>query len=85
MAVLSDADRHLCYKQFSDYLSTNRIPSKPSKQQFRAAINAIDVSVDNNRTSFNNAIPEPCKSLMTTKQKAQMLMYVVSKRWEVEI
>jgi hypothetical protein len=65
MAVLSDADRHLCYKQFSDYLSTNRIPSKPSKH-------------------FNNAIPEPCKSLMTNKQKAQMLMYVVSKRWEVE-
>jgi hypothetical protein len=84
MATMSAADRLICYKKYSDYISSNWIQSKPSKQNYQDAVAAIDQWVEDNKVSFNNAIPEPCKSLMTAQQKAQLLMYVITRRWEVD-
>jgi hypothetical protein len=48
-----------------------------------AAFTATDQWVDDNQASFNAALPEPAKSLMSSRQKVRMFMWVVKKRWEV--
>jgi len=62
---------------------TARDPLPINKVDLRAAVNAIDVWVDSNTTAFNNAIPQPARGALTTKQKANLLLYVVRRRWEV--
>ncbi len=83
MAVLSDADRFAIWAQYMRDSGAVRDPLPLSKVDLRAAVNAIDVWVDSNLTAFNTAIPQPARSALTTKQKANLLLYVVKRRWEV--
>jgi hypothetical protein len=46
----------------------------------RAAIDAIDDWCEANQASFNTAIPQPARSLLTATQKAWLLMYVIAQR-----
>lgn len=83
MAVLSDADRAAANRLFTDELSAAREPISVVKADLRAAVNAIDQWVDDNATSFNQAIPQPARAQLTAKQKARILLHVVRKRFEV--
>ncbi len=83
MAVLSDADRFAIWAQYMSDSGAVRDPLPLSKVDLRAAVNAIDVWVDSNLTAFNTAIPQPARSALTTKQKANLLLYVVRRRWDV--
>lgn len=83
MAVLSNADRLALGQQFCADVSAARIPLTVSREEFRAAVDAIDNWVDANAASFNTAIPQPARAALTTKHKAQLLMYVVRRRFEV--
>lgn len=86
MAVLPDEDRaNITAKFMSDESITFEEFGDISKDGLRSTINAIDNWVDNNLVSFNQAIPEPCKSGLTQKQKARIFMGIVSRRWEVDI
>ena len=83
MAVLSDADRlSVAAQQMSD-ASARRDPIPITKADLRAAINAIDTWVSDNAAAFNSAIPQPARGALTAKMKAELLLYVVRRRYEV--
>lgn len=83
MAVLSNADRLALGQLFCSDISAQRTPLSLNRTEFRAAVVAIDDWVDANSLSFNTAIPQPARANLTAKQKAQLLMYVVRRRYEV--
>lgn len=83
MAVLSDSERLALWSRFMSDASSERQPLPLTKADLRAAVNAIDGWVDSNATAFNTAIPLPARSVLTAKQKAQILMYVVRRRFEI--
>lgn len=80
MASLSDSDRERVRKDFSDYPDG---PVPLTKTEIRAAVDAIDVWVDQNTAVYNAAIPQPARGALTSKQKARLLLHVVRRRWEV--
>lgn len=83
MAVLSPADRREVWAEYMRALSA-RIESAPLlKADLRSAVDAIDDWVELNQSAFNLAIPLPARTVLTTKQKAELLMFVVRRRFEV--
>jgi hypothetical protein len=83
MAVLSNADRQAESDRYQRDASADRTPIPVTKAQMKAVVDAIDDWVDANVTSFNNAIPQPQRGLLTAKEKARLLVYVVRRRYEV--
>lgn len=71
------------WKGFMGELSRDNIPVKYNKNVLKDAITAIDDWIENNMASFNNAIPADIRGKLTSKQKIQLLFYVIKKRWEV--
>lgn len=84
MAVLSDTDRKAIYAEFmSDASSIHEHLGDMSKTELRALVNATDQWIDDNAADFNNALPEPGKTELTTKQKVKIFTAVAERRWEV--
>ncbi len=83
MAVLTDPDRKALQQAWCAELSRRRTPFNLSRADLRAAVNAIDDWVDANSTAFNQAIPQPARAALTAQQKAELLMFVVQRRFEV--
>jgi hypothetical protein len=80
MAVLSDQDRKDIWAK---WMQDNTEGVTITKQDVRAAVDAVDAWVDANQTSYNNAIPQPARGALTTDQKARILMEVVTRRFIV--
>jgi hypothetical protein len=81
MAPLSDPDRAALWAEF---MRLNPDPCGAlTKAELRAAVDAIDQWADDNATEFNQAIPQPARGVLTTKQKAFLLVFVVRRRHEV--
>lgn len=83
MAVLSDNDRHAEWADLMRGLSADRESCGVTKDALRAALDAADQWVDDNSASFNSALPQPARSALTARQKARLLMRVVSRRFQV--
>lgn len=83
MAVLPDSDRIAVWAEIMRDLSLRHDPVSIVKSDLRAAVNALDDFMNTNATAINNALPAPAKAGLTTQQKALILMYVISKRYEV--
>ncbi len=84
MAVLSDADRAAETARFSrDVSKIREILAVLTKAELRAALNATDDWVEANTAAFNSALPVVARTNLTTKQKAQLLVNVVRRRYEV--
>ena len=83
MAVLTDSDRYRIWAEFMRAFSNRREAVNINKPQLRAAVDAIDNWIDANQASFNNALPEPAKSALSAKHKAELLTAVIKRRWEV--
>lgn len=83
MAVLSSAERQAILARFGSDLSAARTAFNTTKPNLIAAINAIDDWVEANTAAFNTAIPQPARGELTAQQKAQLLFYVVRRRFEV--
>ena len=84
MAVLTDIDRRLLWADYMSEVSSNEERMPLNKVDLRAVVNEIDQWIDDNKTAFNNSIPEPGKTRLTSKQKSRILSLIVLKRWEVE-
>lgn len=80
MAVLSDNDRFACWREL---MQKSGLLGALTKAELRAAVNAIDDWVDANAAAFNTAIPQPARAVLTSKQKALILMLVTDKRFGV--
>ena len=81
MAILSDAVRAAIWCEFMSEASRERTPTTVGKADLRAAINALDAFMEANATAINNAIPAAARSALTIKQKAMLLMYVITRRY----
>lgn len=62
-------------------LSMAREPVTITKQDLRAALDAVDQWVSDNTASFNTAIPQPARGALSTPQKVRILLAVVSRRF----
>ena len=81
MAVLTDAQRR---ELWAEYQRSGTGPMGAlTKNDLRAAVDAIDNWVDTNSAAFNSAIPQPARGALTARQKAALLMFVVSRRFSV--
>lgn len=80
MAVLSDPDRVLCWR---DAMDRSYDIGTVVKTDLRTAINDIDAWVDANASAFNTAISQPARGALTSRQKAALLMIVVARRFAV--
>jgi hypothetical protein len=83
VAVLPDADRFDLWAAFMREASDERTPIALTKPQLRAAVDAADAWVDDNAASYNSALPAAARNNLTAKQKAQLLMHVMRRRYEV--
>ena len=81
MAVLPDQSRVDVWADLMRQLSTERQTVAITKDELRAAVNAIDDFLESNATAINNAFPAAAKAGLTTAQKARVLAYVALKRW----
>jgi hypothetical protein len=81
MATLSDVVRKEIWTEFMGEMSRERIATTVGKADLRAAINALDAFMDANAAAINNAIPAAARSALTIKQKAMLLMYVITRRY----
>jgi hypothetical protein len=52
-----------------------------TKQDLRAAVDAVDDWIEANAASYNQAIPQPARGQLTARQKSQLLMLVVTRRF----
>lgn len=83
MAVLTDTSRMKIWAEFMRRLSRDNEPIDLGKTDLRAAFNAADDWVEANQAPYNAALPVAAQTNLTAKQKAEMLMLVVGKRFEV--
>ena len=84
MANLSDVNRALVAAEYNRSFPHGETCSA-TKNDIRAATDAIDAWLNTNAAAMNSAIPQPARGLLTVKQKARLLMRVVSKRYDVEV
>lgn len=78
MAVLSDQDR---FDAWADWMRENREQIPISKVDLRAVFDAVDDELNNQAATFNNAIPQPARSLLSTTIKASILSAAIAKRY----
>jgi hypothetical protein len=52
-----------------------------TKQDLKAAVNAVDQWVSDNASSYNNALPTAARNAMSVTEKARLLQYVTQKRY----
>jgi hypothetical protein len=81
MAVLSDNDRTDVWAELMRELSTDHETISITKADLRAAVNAIDVFLNDNAAAINTAIPQPARGALSASQKARLLVFVVRKRY----
>lgn len=84
MAVLPDADRLALWADLMREISRFSEPlGALTKADLRAALDAADGWADANASSYNTALPQPARGVLTAKQKARLLMFVIRRRFEV--
>ena len=76
MALMSNQDRLECWR---DYIREDGV--SVSKDDLRAAIDALDVWFDTNAATLNAVLPVAARTGLTTPQKARLLRAVIAKRY----
>ena len=84
MPVLSDADRDATTAALEKDRSIVWDLIGVSRQDLRAAVNAMDDYFQANQAAMNNALPAAAKADLTTKQKALLAIFVIEKRYKVD-
>lgn len=85
MTVLSTNDRINAWAEYIQQLSEEMDMSTGTLlDEARAAVDATDGWLDDNQVSYSNALPAAFKTWATSRHKAQLLMLVVLRRFNVE-
>lgn len=53
-----------------------------TKSDIKAAVDAVDQWVDDNKVSFNSALPTAAQTNLTVSQKSRLLTHVVARRFQ---
>lgn len=82
MAVLAEQDR---FDIWAEYMRDKAVGAMAAltKPQLRAAVDAADDWANSNAAAFNTALPVAARNALTGPQKALLLVYVITKRWQV--
>ena len=81
MASLTDEKRQEIRQEIAGVLSREHEEVSLTKADLKAAVDAADQWVDDNRASYNSALPAAAQSGLTASQKARLLQFVVQKRF----
>ena len=84
MAILSNGDRGVAQRRLMERLSRDREPMGLNKPDLLSAVNDADQWVSDNAVGFNSALSVGAQATLTKQQKAELLMFVVSRRFEVD-
>ena len=84
MAIMNSGDRGVAQQRLMGQLSRDRDPMGLTKPELLAAVNDADLWVSDNAASFNTALSSTAQATLTKQQKAELLMFVVSRRFEVD-
>lgn len=82
MAVLTDGDRFDTWQQM---MQENTEEFSLGKADLRAVFDAADVWVQDNKASYNAALPLPGRAALSSSQKADVLARILQKRFGVGI
>lgn len=82
MAVMSNADRILCWEQWMRE-NKDAITGAMDRNDLKAAIDAADQWASDNASSFNTALPVTARTVLSASQKAFLLSVVLFKRYNV--
>lgn len=86
MAVLSNAERTAVNQRFlADASRLRDVLSGVLKQDVLAAVAAADQWAEDNKASYNAALPLPARTALTAQQKAAILAYVITRRYELGV
>lgn len=81
MAVLEDSDRESVWADFMRRMGPETRSGALTKADLRAAVNAMDVYVQNNAAAINNAFPVASRQALTNVEKIGIFAYVALKRY----
>jgi hypothetical protein len=81
MATLTDEERLQARAAFNQLNNAERNAIGITKADLAAAVAAIDSFFDTNAAAINNAIPQPARTALTTRQKAILVTAVIRKRY----
>lgn len=84
MAVLSVQQRHDLWAGFMREFPKAETLGEITKDQLRAAVDALDQFFSDNAGTVNAAIPQPARGVLTTRQKALLLIHVIRARYVLE-
>jgi len=83
MAILTLADKVALMAELMRNQSKEKESIGVTKADLKAAIDAVDQWIEDNKTLYNTAIPQPARDELSTKQKALLLQFVSAKRFGV--
>lgn len=84
MAVLAENQRKELWAGYMREFPRDDTLGAITKDQLRAAIDALDQFFSDNAAAVNAAIPQPARGVLTTKQKALLLIHVIRARYILE-
>lgn len=82
MAILPSAVIDEIDSEYQSDVSAERDPHAVLKADIRAAIAAADQWVEDNKVSYNNALPVAARTNLTATQKSRILTYVIKRRFQ---
>lgn len=83
MPVLSSDDRAEVSIRYQRRACERRAALPLTKAELRAAVDAVDDWWEANQSAYNQAIPQPARSALGAKAKAELLFQVIIRRLEV--
>jgi hypothetical protein len=82
MAELTTQQRQAVRAAFTDEVSSDRETfAALTKDDIRAALDALDTFLHTNAATINAAIPQPARGALTAPQKARLLKLVITARY----
>lgn len=81
MAALTELGKAELLNLFMRRYSIRRDSLALTKADLVSAINGLDAFLSSNETAINQAITQPTRGILTTKQKAELLMFVIDRRY----
>ena len=84
MALLTNIQRINLWARFMSNVSAREETfGTLNKVDIRAVVDGMDQWVENNQSSFNQAIPLPGRTELTAKQKVEIFKMILDERFEV--
>ena len=83
MTLTNEQRKEVWIELQEDWSRTREVLDALTKEDLRAAVDALDDWFDANATAVNTTIPQPARGELATKQKAMLFAFVLLKRYKV--